>query len=264
LVQEPTEISPVKRPRSRLVAAFSAFSIFALTLSTLGVVLAGPLTTEEVALRVTPSVAPVDIAPIPAVVAPTASPGADDFFTAPPIVLEPPPPPPAPVRKSGHGSATNASGGYLSYTEYCLNPAAPYSAGGSDPTKFLTLINLERARIGLGPLSWSGGLADSALLWSQTMAANDDAVPGSPGAALAHGMAPSPGGQNVATNWSQTSDGTIVYDGITQSGSINYAHQRLMYSTGHCLNILRPGFTVMGAGGVQSSEGVWYWTENFQ
>jgi uncharacterized protein YkwD len=92
------------------------------------------------------------------------------------------------------------------------------------------------------------------------MADADDATPGVPADALAHGMVPSPGGQNVGVNYRSPTWWTITQ-------SMNVVHGSgfgWMYSYGHCKNILRPSFTKMGAAGVQSAEGVWYWTQNFQ
>jgi uncharacterized protein YkwD len=236
----------------------AALAGFAVVATTLGLVVAGPLTVESQPGNVLPSVSPVDEPqPEPAV---TASPAdvataaVTELFDAPDITVVPPPPPPPTTgsRRTGGGTTTA-----------CFTSGSPYQIGASDPSALLTLVNLERERIGLGDLTWSGSLASDAQTWSEAMAAADDAVPGQPGAFLAHWKTPSPGGQNVATNWT-TQNGTIVYDGLTLSVSLNYAHEHLMYSQHHCENILRSGFTTMGAGGVQSAEGVWYWTENFQ
>jgi uncharacterized protein YkwD len=95
------------------------------------------------------------------------------------------------------------------------------------------------------------------------MATADDAVPGEPGAALAHNPGRPSGGENVATNY-WTSGGVPIYGYASQATSLNVAQSGWVYSYGHCKNLLRPGWSVMGAGGVQSAEGVWYWTENFQ
>jgi uncharacterized protein YkwD len=265
------------KPRRRLAGWWTlatASACLALAATAFGFVVTGPVTvgaeTGVVAEpTASPTASPADSSnepePVPAITAPSPSPSAGsdtEVFDAPQIKIEPPPPPPTSGKK-GTGSPTDPSGAYLPYDVYCLNPATPYQTSASGPLAFLTLINLERRRIGLSDLIWSSSLASTALTWSQTMAANDDAVPGNPGAALAHGMVPSPGGQNVATNWVTDGGGNIIFDGFSLSGSLNYAHKGLMYSYGHCVNILRPSFTTMGAGGLQSGEGVWYWTENF-
>ena len=81
---------------------------------------------------------------------------------------------------------------------------------------------------------------------------------GNPGAALSHGMLPSPGGQNVAAAW-------ISGASMSQSSAISRAHSGWMASPGHCTNILRASFTTRGAGTAQSADGkAWYSTVDFQ
>jgi uncharacterized protein YkwD len=90
------------------------------------------------------------------------------------------------------------------------------------------------------------------------MADADHATPGTLGDALAHGMVPYPGGQNVAMNY------RVPEPFYSTTQSMNIAHTGWVYSYGHCTDLLYPGWTVMGAGAAMSPEGVWYWTENFQ
>ncbi len=268
---EPQEQAPRRSARARLFASVTVLATFLLAASGLGVVLAGPLQPGVEAQTVTaePSATPIALAPEPAVSAsPTPATAAADIFTPPSITIEPPPPPPPPPSTtSGHrrasGGTTSPTGAYLTYDVYCRAPEIPYSTGSSDFTALLTLANSERARIGLSSLSWSGSLASSALDWSQAMANADDAVQGDYGAALAHGNLPSPGGQNVAYNY-VTSDDVALYGYYSQKESLNVAQSGWVYSYSHCIDMLHPSWTVMGAGGVQSAEGVWYWTEDFQ
>lgn len=252
-----------RKTRVGLLAIIAAFTGFAVVSSLLGAVVTGPLTVEAQPGSVLPTDASIeDAIPAPAV---SASPAGiavaatTEIFDAPDVMVVPPPPPPPPVKKTGRrpgGGTTNPGGGYKSYEDYCLAPERPYSTGSGDPSALLSLVNQERARIGLSGLSWSGGLAGTAQSWSQSMAAADDATPGVPGDALAHNPSRPSGGENVAMNWSSA--------GYSTTQSMNIAHSGWVYSFGHCKNLLRPSWTIMGAGGAQSAEGVWYWTENFQ
>lgn len=174
------------------------------------------------------------------------------------VILPPPPPPPAP----GKGTATErraaaaaAAGSGLTTTEYCdAKYGATSSASSLDG--LLAAANAERAAFGLSALTWSSSLAASAQDWSGAMAAAYD--PGNPGAALSHGMLPSPGGQNVAAAWTSGSE-------LAGSTAISKAHSGWMASPGHCKNILLASFTTMGAGTAQSSDlKAWYTTVDFQ
>jgi len=251
-----------KGARARLFAFAAIFSTILLATAALGVVLTGPLQSsiEGQTVPIDPSATPTapSPAPEPAISAPAPSPSpevaAADIFTAPPVTILPPPPP-SPGRTS--------TGAYKTYLQYCAAPATPYTTSSGDFTALLTLTNKERARIGLSPLSWSSSLASTALSWSQAMAAADDAVPGDPGAALAHNPSRPHGGENVATNY-WTLDGVVQHNYASQATSLRVAERGWIYSYGHCTNLMNPHWTVMGAGGVQSTEGVWYWTENFQ
>lgn len=174
------------------------------------------------------------------------------------VILPPPPPPPPPPASSSKRSSTSdrkAAAAALTTTQYC---DGKYGATASASTLegLLTAANAERANFGLGALSWSGALAQSSQDWSNAMASASD--PGNPGAALGHGMVPSPGGQNVAAAWTTAPS-------MAGASAITTAHSGWMASPGHCDNILRASFTTMGAGTAQSADGkAWYTTVDFQ
>ncbi|MFW2512255.1 CAP domain-containing protein [Demequina sp. SO4-13] len=164
---------------------------------------------------------------------------------------------------SGSSSSGSASSGSASAAApqpaaqqspdaYCSAPSSPYSAGGS-VKGLLTAANKERARIGVGSLSWSGSLASAATSWSQSMASRDDAGNGS---ALAHNPN-RPGGENVAVSGSS--------GGMSVSAAVNKAHAGWMYSGGHCRNVMNPGYSTMGAGTASTSNGnAVYTTANYR
>ncbi len=112
----------------------------------------------------------------------------------------------------------------------------------------LSAANAERARWGLGSLSWNNSLASRAQSWSEAQASANS---------LSHGDAPSPGGQNVAYRYSSA--------GQSESGAAAWAHAAWMTSPGHCKNILRSNWHSMGAGAASVDGGkTWFLTENFQ
>ncbi len=166
----------------------------------------------------------------------------------------PPPPPPASSRKAPSASDRTAAAATLTTTQYC---DGKYGATSSASTLggLLAAANAERSKFGLAPLTWSNNLASLAQQWSDSMAGNYD--PSNPGAALSHGLVPSPGGQNVAAAWTSGS--------MTQASAISRAHSGWMASPGHCKNILRASFTSMGAGSAGADSGkAWYTTVDFQ
>ncbi len=176
------------------------------------------------------------------------------------VILPPPPPPPPPAPRKAtstqrRAAAASASTSGITTAQYCdAKYGATSSASSLDG--LLTAANAERARFGLGALSWSGSLATAAQDWSNAMAANSD--PASPGTALAHNPGRPSGGENVAAAWTT---GT----GYAQSTAMSKAHSGWMASPGHCANILRASFTTMGAGTASGPDGkAWYTTVDFQ
>lgn len=144
---------------------------------------------------------------------------------------------------SSSGSTSSSSGSSVSYTSYCAAPASPYSAG-SGAKSLLTAVNKERARIGLHSLGWSSSLASSAQSWSENMAASWN---------LAHSGR---GAENVGYTRNSA--------GLSLDSGISIIHKAWMRSNGHCLNVMYPGYSVMGAGAARTSDGTAvYATENF-
>lgn len=147
---------------------------------------------------------------------------------------------------SSSGSSTSSgssSGSSVSYTSYCASPASPYSAG-SGAKSLLTAVNKERARIGLRSLGWSSSLASAAQSWSENMADSWT---------LAHSGR---GQENVGY--------TRNSGGLSLDSGISIIHKAWMRSNGHCLNVMYPGYSVMGAGAARTADGTAvYATENF-
>mgnify|MGYP000333174633 CR=1 FL=1 len=152
---------------------------------------------------------------------------------------------------SSSGSTTSASSTQTAQA-YCSSPSSPYAASGS-PKALLTAANKERARIGARALSWSGSLASAATSWSQTLAGRDTQGDGS---ALAHNPN-RPGAENVAMAGSS--------GGMSVGTAVAKAHSGWMYSYGHCVNVMNPAFSSMGAGSATNPTGtVVYTTANYR
>lgn len=247
------------------------------------------------ALPVPAASAETDTSPIARAVAPEvgvveqvqAADGEVDFAAATPQVTVslPPEPSPEPVAvapeaqtvgaQGGNGSsgsghtASKKSGGtgasekatsekaapaVLTPSQFCAAPSV--SASASSPQGLLAAANAERSRLGLSSLSWSGSLAAAATAWSQAMAAKDDTTADVIDA-LAHNPNRPAGGENVAVAYSSA--------GQSQGGAASIAHSGWVKSHGHCMNMLNPGFSVMGAGMAVTADGTtWYTTANYQ
>lgn len=133
-----------------------------------------------------------------------------------------------------------------SYTSFCSGASAASGPGGS-VQGLLAAANAERARLGISPLSWNGSLATAATSWSQSMASSGN---------FGHNPK-APGAENVATSSNS--------GGISVSAGVNRAHANWMASSGHCRNIMNPGYSSMGAGAAQSADGKSvYVTVNFR
>lgn len=174
-------------------------------------------------------------------------------------VILPPPPPPATgsggkrtVRNAQAAAAAAATGDWVGFC----------AAGGGQSAEawsldgLLAAANAERARFGIGGLSWSGGLASTAQGWANQLAANDDATPYAHDA-IAHNPNRPRGGENVAMGYRAS--------GLEQGSALNRAHIGWMRSNGHCTNLLNPKWSVMGAGTASTADGTtWYTVVNFQ
>ena len=142
-----------------------------------------------------------------------------------------------------------------SYKSFCANPSNPVSTSGSSGKALLAAVNKERAKLGIGALSWSSSMAGTATSWSKHMVAADEKT-----SKLIDGLAHNPnrpGAENVA----------VVYSsgGYSAATAVNKMHKNLVYSQGHCLNLMNPDYSSMGAGIASSDDGnTWYATENFR
>ncbi len=197
--------------------------------------------------------APSGESPVPQIAAPAPTASPEPFVSPIEIVLPPPPPPPPPVAKtpkrgsSSQRSQAATSAGVTTTAAWC-DGGYGATASASSVGGLLDAANAERARWGLSTLAWNGALASDAQAWSQAQAANND---------LSHGMAPSPGGQNVAYRYSS--------GGQSQSGAATWAHSAWMASPSHCKNILNTRWNSMGAGAASVDGGnTWFLTVNFQ
>src|SRR5680860_1043606 len=180
--------------------------------------------------------APAGRALIPELAAPAPT-GSPEPFASPIEVVLPPPP----------RSQAATSAGVTTTAAWCDGKYGA-TATASSVSGLLSAINAERARWGLGSLSWNSSLASRAQSWSEAQASANS---------LSHGDAPSPGGQNVAYRYSS--------GGQSESGAAAWAHSAWMKSPGHCKNILHASWQSMGAGAASVDGGLtWYLTENFQ
>lgn len=155
---------------------------------------------------------------------------------------------------STKSTSTTTKTASISFTSYCNSPSASYTTSGSSAKILLTLANKERARIGIGPMSWSTSLASAAQSWSNHMVAVDAKT-----TTLIDGLSHNPnrpGAENVAVVYSSL--------GYSAQSALNKMHSNYMHSTGHCKNLLNPAYHHMGAGVAHSAdEKTWYTTENF-
>ena len=142
-----------------------------------------------------------------------------------------------------------------SYKQFCANPSNPVSTAGSSGKSLLAAVNKERAKLGIGSMSWSSSMASASTSWSETMVKHDEKT-----SSLIDGLAHNPnrpGAENVA----------VVYSsgGYSAATAINKMHKNLVYSEGHCLNLMNPNYHSMGAGIAHTDDGdTWYATENFR
>ncbi|WP_084099649.1 CAP domain-containing protein [Demequina sp. NBRC 110051] len=150
-------------------------------------------------------------------------------------------------------TTTKKSSG-TTFQQYCSSPKSPYSASGGAKA-LMAAANKERARIGIAPLTWSSSLASAATSWSQSMATKDGQTDATMDA-LAHNPN-RPGAENVAVSSST--------GGVSESAAHNRAHSGWMYSNGHCLNLMNPAYTQMGAGSAATPDGTTrYTTANYR
>ncbi len=136
-------------------------------------------------------------------------------------------------------------------------PASSSSASGSGYSAFQTevvnLVNQERTSRGLGALSVSSALTNTATLKSQDMAKNNyfshtSPTYGSPFDMMKQfGISYRTAGENIAMG--QTTPAQVM--------------NAWMNSEGHRANILNSSFTKIGVGVARNTSGQYYWTQQF-
>lgn len=140
---------------------------------------------------------------------------------------------------------------------FCMSVPSSYSTGSSVKS-VLTAMNKERARNGVGALSWSGSLASASASWSKTLASRDDSSPNvfEIMDVLAHNPNRPTGAENVS--------GIYRSNGLSQASALANMHGNLMHSYGHCLNTMNPSLKRAGVGVASANGGdSWYVTVNF-
>jgi len=256
------------KPRRRLAGWWTlatASACLALAATAFGFVVTGPVTVGAETGVVTeptasPTASPADSSneaePVPAITAPSPSPSAGgdtEVFDAPQIKIEPPP---APPKKGVRQTTTTGTSPYLGMTaaQYCALKLPAFPTSGSDPTAFLVAANKERAQTGAPALTWNGTLATFAQNWSNQMASDQDATGYAYGSdewyAGVFRHSGGPYAENIAFNYGY-------------SNPVNVAQSGWMASTGHCLNIMNPNYSQMGAGKAQAADESWFFTEEF-
>jgi len=120
-------------------------------------------------------------------------------------------------------------------------------------SQVVTLVNKERAKVGLQALKTGSTLSYVARLKSQDMVnkgyfSHTSPTYGSPFNMMEHfGLNFSAAGENIA--YGQPTPATVM--------------NAWMNSPGHRANILNPSFTYIGVGAAKNSVGVIYWTQEF-
>lgn len=125
-------------------------------------------------------------------------------------------------------------------------PSLTTSPTGAFETEVLRLVNAERVKAGLRPVSRSTCAEGYARTWSQTMArtgtfAHQSLSP------IMSGCRARGAGENIG------------YGNVTPAQMMTM----WMNSTGHRANILRASFTHLGVGAAVTSTGRWYATQDF-
>ncbi len=107
------------------------------------------------------------------------------------------------------------------------------------------LINEDRAAAGVGALSWSSGLANTARAWATYLADNSCT-----GSEIGH------------SNLWKNGENLYWISGGAGSGLAARANTAFMNSTGHYANLVRPTFSSVGVG-IAHGPGGWYVVQNF-
>lgn len=156
----------------------------------------------------------------------------------------------------GKGKVAGVQGGPASRQEFVARTQSTTRAGGREDDAFeqrvLELINQERAKAGLSPVTYNGTLDNAAEKHAHHMSivnrmAHDGIGDGTPGERIRAEGFRKAWGENVATG--QTSPEQVV--------------REWMNSPTHRRNILDPSFSQMGVGQTVASNGRTYWAQEF-
>jgi putative cell wall-binding protein len=121
---------------------------------------------------------------------------------------------------------------------------SPVTALTPEEDDFIELINQERAKEGLNPLTEYWDLTDDARDWSDTMQ-EDGSISHNPDLA------------GITTNW------TTLAENVGVGSRVAELHRWFMESTGHRANILNPSFDHLGVGVTHTSGGRLWVTVTF-
>jgi uncharacterized protein YkwD len=156
----------------------------------------------------------------------------------------------------GGGKVAGVQGQAAAKKEFVARTASTTATNGREDDAFeqkvLELINAERQRAGLAPVSYNGSLDNAAEKHAQHMSlvgkmAHDGIGDGDPGERIRAEGFRKAWGENVATG--QTSPEQVV--------------REWMASPTHRRNILDPNFRQMGVGYVTAANGRSYWAQEF-
>ncbi|HEX8115849.1 MAG TPA: CAP domain-containing protein [Pyrinomonadaceae bacterium] len=141
---------------------------------------------------------------------------------------------------------------------YATAPVSAAAAGATgDESRAFELINRERQRRGLSPLSWDGGLVRLARYHSQNMAR---------GGYLSHvdrdGLDLKARAQALGLRgWSTLGENIAYNQGYDDPTA--FAVERWMVSEKHRENALSPEYTHAGVGIARAADGTYYFTQVF-
>jgi uncharacterized protein YkwD len=150
-------------------------------------------------------------------------------------------------------SVTAVAGLSMLVTQCAPQQCAPAPAPGSVVQQVVTLVNQERAKVGVGPVALHPSVTNAAQGHSDYQAAANTMTHTGAGGTDA-------GDRIAASGYAWRAWGENIAAGQPDAASVM---QAWMNSAGHRKNILDPHFTDIGVGLAYSTGGVPYWTEDF-
>jgi len=126
--------------------------------------------------------------------------------------------------------------------------------------EIFNLVNLERSRVGLNQLAYSGGLDRSSQEWSNKMNSSRNYDHGPYGTLMQkNGISYRTAGENIHNvRVPLDTPSILMYGGSPTIGGTTYRITGWMQSPQHKQNILDPNWTHFGVGGTKG-----YWTQHF-